>query len=183
MRWELLFADLEAQADAAAAAELAGEVEERTRHAVGAVSLVQRLRAAAGSEVTLGLDAAAPVVGVVEGVGPDWVLLAAGVSEQLLPTAAVAWVQGLGRAADVADAGRVWARLGLRTALRGIARDRSVVTVRQRGAEPVTGTLDRVGADHVDLAVHAADEPRRPGSVRGVRTIALAGVQVVTRAG
>jgi hypothetical protein len=183
VRWELLFADLEAQVDAAAAAELAGEVEERTRHAVGAVTLVQRLRAAAGSELTVGLEAAAPAVGVVEGVGPDWLLLAAGGTELLVPTAAVAWVQGLGRLAQVTEPGRVWGRLGLRTALRGIARDRSVVTVRQRGVEPVTGTLDRVGADQVDLAVHAADEPRRVEHVRSVRTISLASLQVVARAG
>lgn len=185
MRWELLFGDLEAQLHAAAAGELATEVQQRTRHAQGQLTLGQRLRGAAGGVLTIGLDGMpGPQRGVLAGVGPDWLLLTGPGSgaEVLLPLTAVAWVQGLGRTADVTEPGRVWTRLGLRSALRGVARDRAAVTVRSRGADAVTGTLDRVGADHLDIAVHHLDEARRADAVRGVRTVAFAALLAVHRA-
>src|SRR4051812_3958628 len=55
VRWAALFADLEAQLAAAAEADLAGEVADRQRLEVARLQLVDRLRAAAGSELTVGL--------------------------------------------------------------------------------------------------------------------------------
>ena len=43
----------------------------------------------------------------------------------------------------------------------------------------LTGTLDRVGVDHVELAVHPTDVPRRSESVREVRAVVLDAVAVV----
>jgi hypothetical protein len=185
MRWQLLFEDLEAQYAAGTAAELAAEVTERTRHQLGEISLGQRLQAATGEVLSVGLMQSLPVVvtGELGGIGPDWLLLTEGPTglESLIPLSAVAWVQGLGRRAEVHHPGRVWSRLGLRAALRGITRDRSGVTVHVRGSHPCTGTLDRVGADHADLAVHELDMARRPEAVRGVRSIPFAALLAVQR--
>ena len=43
----------------------------------------------------------------------------------------------------------------------------------------VTGTIDRVGRDHLDLAVHPADGWRRASSVARIEVLALAGLLLV----
>jgi hypothetical protein len=101
--------------------------------------------------------------------------------ECLVPLHAVAGVSGLSR---MAEPGRQPARrLGLGVVLRGLSRDRSAVVVRVRGGGLVRGTVDRVGADHFDLAVHAADEVRRAGSVSAVQSIPFPAVVSIRLSG
>jgi hypothetical protein len=73
----------------------------------------------------------------------------------------------------------VLARLGLGSALRAIARDRLQVTVVLIDGSTLPGTVDRVGADFLEMAEHAPGEPRRRGDVSGMRTVAFAAVAVV----
>jgi len=72
----------------------------------------------------------------------------------------------------------VRARLGLASALRGLARDRSEVTVHLvmgMGQETALfGVIDRVGKDHFDLAATGAGEARRQGNVSSVVTVPFA---------
>ena len=182
-RWDALFADLEAQAEAASAAELAAEVADRTRRERRLVTLSGRLAALAGraAEVDVHLLGGERVTGRVSDVGEDWFALAeapAGVA--LVRVAGVAEVRGL--SAEHRELDAVAARRDLGSALRGLARDRAAVTVLRVDGTRVSGTVDAVGADAVDLAVHAHGEPRRPRAVRGVRTLPLAAVAAV-RAG
>lgn len=184
MRWELLFADLEGQLAAAEATELSMEVAERSRHELGALSIVDRLLAALGAPVRCGTVAGDVLAGVIAEVGPDWLLIAdpvTGAYEELVALGAVGWVEGLGRASAGGAKGPVWQRLNLRHALRALSRERAVIDVAVTGSPRCAGTLDRVGADYIDIAVHPADEPRRPSSVRAVRTVPLATVISVRR--
>jgi hypothetical protein len=154
-------ADIEAQFDAAEAAEMAAEVRDRTRREVALVSLVDRLRAAIGAQVTLGVPHLGSVHGQVSGVGPDWLLLTESPSRDVLvPLAAAITVGGLGPNADP-PGGEVAARLGLRYALRLLARDRAAVVITLSDGRALTGTLDRVGADFVDVAEHSGEGARR----------------------
>jgi hypothetical protein len=170
VRWERLFADLEAQYDAAADAEFSDEVADRSRREIALVPVADRLRSTEGT-VQVGIAGSEPVEGAVAGCGPDWVLLAvaAGV-ETLVPFDAIVWVRGLAAHAQP-EGSLVVARLGLGFALRGLARDRSEVTVIARTGERFSGTIDRVGADFLDLAEHPLGEPRRAGAVRTIRAI------------
>lgn len=69
-------------------------------------------------------------------------------------------------------------RLGLPIALRDLARRRLNCEVTTRiGA--IHGTMDRVGRDHLDLAVHDADAPRRRDEIRVTRLIPLDDVTLV----
>lgn len=183
MRWAALFDDLEGQALELEHAARAAEIEERTRGEIGAVALWDRARAAIGSPVRVRLAGGGAASGTLARVGRDWWLLDAGAGrEVLLATASLTAVRGLGRgAATPGTVGPVEARSGLRQLLRAIARDRSSVRVELTDGSVVTGTLDRVGNDFVDLAVHAAGEPRRRHEVREVALIPLSAVAAVRR--
>jgi hypothetical protein len=183
VRWDELFADLEAQLDGAAALELAGEVADRTRREIATLSFVDRARAAVGHPVRLQLLGPGDVGGLLLEVGAQWLLLRdeAG-RDVLVPWTAVVSVVGLGlRSAAANEAGQVFRRLGLTTALRAIARDRAAVLVGLVGGSVVSGTLDRVGLDFVEISEHAVGEARRPGQVSAVRTVAHTGLATITR--
>lgn len=181
MRWDSLFADLEAQLDAADD-DVAAMHAERVRAEVAGVELRDRLRGAVGQDLALRLAGGEQVAGLLRTAGPDWLLVGEPSGEALVPLAAVVVVDGLTRSL-AAPAGRVEGRLGLASALRGVARDRSAVRLwlRDPGSAVLTGTVDRVGADHLDLARHAADEPRRPGAVRGTSAVPLGALACLRR--
>jgi hypothetical protein len=138
---------------------------------------------AAGSVLTLGIGAVGTVGGELVRVGRGWWLLRGATGELLVVLDAVTWVSGLPvLAADPDQESMVGARLGLGYALRGIARDRLPVTLLLRDASTVTGTIDRVGADFVDVAEHAPGERRRSSAVLRTRTVPF-GALAVVRAG
>lgn len=183
MRWDGLFADLEAQAAALAWAERAAEVDEHTRGEVGRLTIAERLRAAIGAPVRLGVLGGPYVVGELARVGPDWLLMRGpGGTEALVAGTGVVSISGLGRhSAAPGSAGVVESRLGLRHVLRGIARDRSAVRVQLTDGSTVDGTIDRVGGDFAEVAAHPAGEQRRRAAVRDVLVLPLAAVVVVRR--
>lgn len=181
MRWEGLFADLEAQVEAAEQAELAGEVADRTRREAAAVQLGDRLRAAVGHRLRLHVLGGTLVQGQVSAAGAGWVLLEERDGVELLaPFAALGGVEGL-PSAVARPQGPVGARLGLGHVLRGIARDRAPVTVVLVDGSTLAGTVDRVGHDFLELAEHPAGEQRRHGDVRAVRAVPFSALGVLRR--
>lgn len=178
-----VLADLSAQLDAALAAELADEVAERSRWEVGQLRVVDRLRAAIGRPLVFGTTAG-ELTGVLAQVGSDWVELVDGSAHRFLVRAsAITDVRGLGRgSAAPGSEGPVTARLGFRHALRGVARARVPVVLVLAGGRSIAGTIDRVGADLVELAEHPLDEPRRTGTVRGTRTVSTAAISYLRSA-
>ncbi|MCZ2829698.1 hypothetical protein O2W14_12720 [Modestobacter sp. VKM Ac-2986] len=181
MRWEQLFTDLEAQFAAQEAADERLGEPSRARAEQGRVRLVDRLRGAVGSPVSLRCPGVGELAGRLVDVGVDWVLLAeTGDRELLVATRAVAAVAGLTAATAAAgEESAVDRHLDLRRALRGLARDRAAVQCLLGDGGVLTGTIDRVGADFVELAEHPLDSPRRRGAVTGVRAVALAAVVAV----
>jgi len=182
MRWEQLFADLAAQAEAGEAREEEAEAGSRARAEHGRLQLADRLRGAVGAPVVVGCRGVGDLHGRLADVGADWLLLVDDQQrEVLVATVAVRTVAGLTGATVAGPDGVVARRLDLRRALRGLARDRAPVQVLLDDGAVVRGTVDRVGADFVEVAEHAADLPRRAGAVTGVRAVALAAVAAVRR--
>ena len=181
MRWDELFADLEASVEAEDRAGFEAEVADLARSEQALLSTADRLRAHVGATLRFHLVDGGEVTGRVLEVGRDWVAVTAGAGSALVPLAAVAGVDGLGRAAQAPPepGGPPVLRLGLGTALRALARDRAYVRVTLRGGAVLGGTVDRAGADHLDLALHPADEPRRPTAVSGVRCVPFPALVVV----
>ncbi|HEY1484803.1 MAG TPA: hypothetical protein VGF84_01790, partial [Micromonosporaceae bacterium] len=147
---------------------------------VGALKLADRLRGALDQQLVLYCVGADKVAGVLRRVGPDWILLDERADrEALLPLTAVASVAGLGPLSAPGDGGVVASRLDFRYALRGLARDRSGVAVTLFDGSALMGTIDRVGADFVEVAEHPTGELRRVRAVRQMRTVPLHAIAVV----
>jgi hypothetical protein len=181
MRWQQLFADLQAQFEQEEAASEQAEAASRARSEIGAVRLVDRLRGAVGSTVVLQCAGVGQVSGELVDVGPDWLLLVDDLGRDVLCAGgAVRSVAGLTRRTGVAQDGRgVIAAWDLRRALRALGRDRAAVQVVLDDGGVLSGTLDRVGADYVELAEHAVDAPRRAEAVQGVRAVVLGTIALV----
>lgn len=155
VRWNRLFADLDARMENASAQERAGTVAELVRAEEAGALLVDRLRAAGAGTVVLQTYDGASHTGVVAQVATQWVLLEATIGgsarDVVVPTAAIETVGGLGPRA-AAPREDIASRLTLSHALRRLARDRVVVEVRTRSGSSCLGRIDRVGSDHLDVA-------------------------------
>lgn len=187
MRWTELFDDLEAQVAAQEEAERRGEVAEHTRDSWGRVALADRYLADLGRFVRVRVLGGVSLEGKLSELGHGWLVLAdsagARPRESLVVTANVLTVQGLSGRSDVGRPGRVQRTLGLRHILRALSRDRSTVRAHLVEGGILTGTIDRVGADHLDLGAHPADLPRRTREVHSVLTIPVASLAALIRDG
>jgi hypothetical protein len=192
VRWDRFFEDLEDQLDSEWEAERAALDTEAERLRLSRVALRERL-----SELGGGADADAPTLGWdlcgdvafsarVSVVGADWVgVETAGDRSGVIPLASVSAI-GLGhadllRSARPRESGRpgLTERMTLGFVLRDLSRRRVPVTVTTTGGRSLVGTIDRAGADHLDLALHDPGSPRRADAVQGHRLVPFAAVSWV----
>lgn len=187
MRWERFFDDLEDQLSSEWEAERVALDTEAERLRLSRVSLRERLTALAGdsaaSEASVELCDGAVVRGTVSGVGTDWVALALAGSRggALVPLGAVAWVgmpetDMLRSARPLAARATLSDRITFGFVVRDLSRRRSGIEVHLAGGRALTGTVDRAGVDHLDLALHEAGAPRRADAVTGHRIVPFAAI-------
>lgn len=177
MRWQRLFADLEAQAEAEERLDGAARTADLQRAEMAAIMQADRLRGARGSVVALALQDGTRLAGVLAEVADEWLLLDVAGREVVVPGAAVDAVDGL--PARARQDGGVAARLGLGHVLRGLARDRAVVVVRTRGGA-FSGRIARVGRDHLDVEAAGVGDARAPAGSSSVRFAAVLSVSAAT---
>jgi len=182
MRWDALFADLEAQLAAVERRGLDLEIDERARMDAVDVELVDRLRGSVGLRIGVHLGSGTVREGVISHAGSQWLVLDEERHQLLIPYAAAVRYAGLSRLAVAAGAA-VRHRLSLASALRGLSRDRASLAVtlwRAAAGESVLhGVIDRVGRDFFDLAVTGPGEDRRGANVSEVATIPFAALAVL----
>lgn len=176
-RFDNLLAGILAEAEAADAAAMDVDIAEVERAVRAESRLLDRLRAQ--RRVALDIVGMGALIGDVAVVGRDVVVLAADDGDWAVPIWGIAAVIDL--APGVLMAQRPSERLGLTAIARSWARQRCSVRVMRLNAVPLDGTLDGVGADHLDLAEHDPGEPRRADSVRRLATIPLGSVAAIRR--
>jgi hypothetical protein len=189
MRWDNLFDDLESQLEQELTAEEIDLQAEEERLRLARLGIRDRLRslggAAASRDRTLHLQLAdgSRVTIAPATFGRDW--LAGELLEESgrRPQCIVALdaVDGVILSRDQvlasvdASGGEeppsaLSARLGLAFVLRDLCRRRQPVELRVRDGR-LHGTIDRVGRDHIDLAVHESGLPRRESAVVEYRIV------------
>lgn len=189
MRWDRFFEDLQDQFDAEWEAERAVLDTEAERLRLSRVGLRGRL-----VELGRGADADAPVLAWelagdtavsarIDVVGADWVgVEASGERSGIIPMSAISAI-ALGHAdllrsarPRAAERATLSERMTLGFVLRDLVRRRTPVTVTLTGGRALTGTIDRAGADHLDLALHDPGSPRRADAVQGHRLVPFSAV-------
>ncbi|MFC7860653.1 hypothetical protein [Arthrobacter koreensis] len=179
MRWEALFADLEAQLAAAGQAGLDAEIADRQRGELAGLDLAARLRAQYGKtlRVHLGLSGG-PLTGTLGRLGADWFLLDSASGSHVAALGAVQMIEGIDRYADLSVPA---VQLPLASALRGLARDRYPVDLHLRGRPTALhGSIDRVGRNFLEFAVLEPGEHRRRENVASVTVVPFAGIAAVS---
>ncbi|QTX05226.1 hypothetical protein [Agromyces archimandritae] len=188
MRWDLLFDDLESQLDEEHREEERALRVEEERLRLGRLSLRDRILALMRADgetgtITLELHGGASHAVRPDGFGRDWLsgdlhdegrrvrqcvvaldrIAAVVPNPSQLPRSLASLPEASSRFAD---------RIGLAFVLRDLCRRRRAVTVTTIDGVH-HGTIDRVGRDHFDLAVHEAGTPRREREVRQLRIVPI----------
>lgn len=194
VRWDSLFDDLAGQFDARLEAERAQDAVDDERLRVARLTLRDRLLALAqgleaGDRIGLELVTGERIEIVPVEFGADWlaadfaapvrryracVVPVSGITSLLLSRRLIS-VSLADRAAHPASLSE---RIGLPMALRDLARRRGHCEITTtRGS--FRGTIDRVGRDHLDLAEHDGDIPRRESTLLGTRILRLEDITLV----
>ena len=179
MRWDNrlaghfdgLFDDLEQQAEGLALGARDADVAEQRRWEYAQVDLPSRLFASVGDRLLVSVAGVGAVDAWLRRAGDGWLLLDAGSQEWIVRLAAVGSLRGLADRAVAAPARSVTARLGLGSALRGVAETRADAVLHRTDGSLLRGVLGRVGADFVEVRTGEA------GTVEVVPFGALAAVR------
>jgi hypothetical protein len=161
MRWERLWADLEAQAAALQRQDYDAEVAERVSIERASVLLMDRVRASAGRTVHCQLAGGQQWRGELAGFGLEWWALRDGGAAGaivLVPAGAVCGVRGL---ADRAVAGEAMSLVARRTTwlmvLRRLGQQAGSLALYRAFGAPLVGRLTVVGRDYVELVTPDAE--------------------------
>lgn len=179
MRWDGLFADLEAQLAQGRWQETEMEAAELTRGERASIVLADRLRGALGKPLVVVLEDGQRLEVTASTVGSTWLGGTDRTGSLVVNLAAVAAIDSpLPVAAQETSPGRRHLTIG--SLFRSLSRLRAGVLASGRGGRLLgEGTIDRVGLDHLDLAVHPLDEQRRGRNVRGLRVIPFEAIHVM----
>jgi len=176
VQWEQLFEDLEDQLASEWEAERSALDSESERLRIARLELRSRLRriAADRSIVVVEVTDQRRLRAVLHDVGADWVA-ARGTEDHILtliPLTAIIAIElddtGILASIDAPPPPLpLRERMTLGFVLRDLARRRAPVSLALVGGAHRHGTIDRAGADHLDVALHDPGAPRRRDAVRG----------------
>ncbi len=189
MRWNNLFDDLESQLEQELGAEEVDLRVEEERLRLGRLSIRDRLmsvhEASGGRDYTVRFEVGGDILRIrPTGFGRDW-LSGTVVDESSRRAQVIIPLRSIGSIILDRDqlaesltplpqvpAGRLADRLGITFVLRDFGRRRCAVDL-VTALGTVHGTIDRVGRDHCDIAVHDQGTPRRDSAVTQYRIVPI----------
>lgn len=199
VHWDRLFEDLEGQLASEWESERAALDAESERLRISRLELRSRLRVLCASDApaTLDLPSGRRVRARLNALGSDWLAATITQSEEsttkrstlIVPLHAVRGLTVdhgllLSSLDDEDDSASVLReRMSLGFVLRDLARRRVPVRIVGIDGSDVHGTIDRAGADHLDLALHDPGEARIASAVRSFQMIPFTAVASVQTAG
>lgn len=189
MRWDRFFDDLEDQLASEWEAERAALDTEAERLRLSRVTLRERLVQVCGDTgaappVSIDFADGSAARATVTAVGADWVAvvpLEGRPGAVLAPFASVVSI-GMPHPDLLRSARPAPSRAGLSDRLtfgyvvRDLVRRRAGVAVHLVSGRALSGTIDRAGSDHLDLALHEPGAPRRASAVSGHRIVPFTAV-------
>lgn len=197
VHWDRLFEELEGQLAAEWESERAALDAESERLRISRLELRSRLRmlCAAGATATVDLAGRERLLGVLRSLGADWIAADAVRDDDervrrttvVIPLHAVHGIRvdhghllsSLEPAQDDAMP-PLRERMTLGFLLRDLARRRVPVRIRIADGDDLHGTIDRAGADHLDLAEHDSGQPRVRSAVRGFCVVPFVAISALT---
>jgi hypothetical protein len=157
MAWDAelfaLFDDLERRAELQFTAERAAELADRSRAEYAVVTWASRLMASTGAQVTLAVHGVGPVAGSLERVSDGWCLVRSPARDWIVCWAAIGAVEGAAGRSVPELAWSPLARLGLRSALRGLADAGQDCVLHLVDGARYDATVGRVGHDFFEAKV------------------------------
>ncbi|MFH8250789.1 hypothetical protein ACH3VR_10525 [Microbacterium sp. B2969] len=189
MRWDRFFDDLEDQLASEWEAERAALDSEAERLRLSRVPLRDRLTALVDRDQTTPAPSfefsdGTVVTAEVSGVGADWAALQPATARTGAVIAPLGAIMSIGMphpdllrsARPRAASSTLSDRMTLGFALRDLVRRRIGVTLHLAHGRALSGTIDRAGADHLDLALHEPGAVRRAEEVSGHRLVPFAAI-------
>lgn len=199
VHWDRLFEDLEGQLASEWESERAALDAESERLRISRLELRSRLRVlcASAAPATLDLPGGRRVRARLNALGSDWIAATIAQAEEstakrstlIVPLHAVRGLtidHGLLLSSlddEEGSAPVLRERMSLGFVLRDLARRRVPVRIVSVDDSDVHGTIDRAGADHLDLALHDPGEARIASSVQSFQMIPFAAVASVQTSG
>ncbi len=196
MTWDALFDDLTEGLESEWEYERAARDAERKRLRVAQTTWHTRLQALVTERepVAVTLCDARVLSGTLVGFGADWAALSHATAQTLhvLPDHAVlsfimqpetarASIEAVVSAPNASETRPTLAsRMTLGYLARDLARRRVAVTVNAGMAWQQHGTIDRAGVDHLDLAVHERDTPRRSRAIGAMHLVRFEHITSIT---
>jgi hypothetical protein len=189
VRWDSFFDDLEDQLASEWEAERAALDTEAERLRLSRVALRDRLgllvdRDRTSQVPSFELSDGTVLLAEVSAVGADWIALEPDrgrAGAVLAPFGSILCIgmphpDLLSSARPAPSRSALADRLTLGFVLRDLVRRRSAVSLHLTSGRQFTGTIDRAGADHLDLALHEPGTPRRADAVTGHRIVPFAAI-------
>lgn len=165
MRWESLFADLEAQLESEQAAQLREEIAESIRVEKARAQLIEQLLGYQESTLSLRLLGDQEVTGRLGPVGADYLCLEEGATRWLIRLIAL---QSVLVPPSPAFQMRSATKVKLGAVIRAMLRDRQWVRIFGTDGRLLgEGTLEQAAQDFLTLGIHPRDEYARPRSLQG----------------